>query len=69
MCVIKLHMKNIKFDLSFISVIAIQLILIINIISVIVNNNPSVISNILLAIVAMLGWGSCEYFRQKNESK
>ncbi len=69
MCVIKLHMKNIKFDLSFILVIAIQLILIIDIISVIANNDSSMMSHILIAIIAILGWGSCEYFRQKNESK
>lgn len=69
MCVIKLHMKNIKFNLSFILVIAIQLILIINIISVIVNNDSTVMSHILLAITAMIGWGFSEYFRQKNESK
>lgn len=69
MCVIKLDMKNIKFDLSFISVIAIQLILIISIISVVVNNDPSVMSHILLAITAMIGWGFSEYFRQKNEIK
>lgn len=69
MCVIKQDMKNIKFDLSFTSVIAIQLLLIISIISVVVNNDPSVMSHILLAITAMIGWSFSEYFRQKNESK
>lgn len=52
----KTRYKNIKFDLSFTSVIAIQLILIISIISVVINNDPSVMSHILLAITTMIGW-------------
>lgn len=64
----KPQMKKIKFDFSFILAVVMQLVLIANMVGTLVRGECKISSFVIMTLIAMIGWGLCEYNRQKDEN-